>query len=127
MAAAAAWAPPPGSALRISNCSTAANWFASALNAAQDGTLRWDVPSGLTIKFLTSLIPDNYTTPKASDVISWYYTMDDSLLDEVSKMVYDDCGRQICNYLDWEGDSDISGVGVSVGPSQITTSSSDQL
>ncbi|KAK7747278.1 hypothetical protein SLS53_001531 [Cytospora paraplurivora] len=79
----ATWEVPPLEVLNISDCDAIAPWLAYLLNAeAEEGTkykgvsgkleLQTDFPMRVAVKFLRSLVPDNWTTPTDGDLLLWH-------------------------------------------------------
>lgn len=109
-----AWEAPPLSQLNVSDCAAVAAWMAYFLTG--DTTeVGWNlVPYHTAVDFVTSLVPDNWTTPTRADAIIWYTAMaqgeyiDDDFADKVSLFAVYDCGSSICPHLGWDGDADLS-------------------
>lgn len=72
------------------------------------------------------MIPQNWTDPPSqSDLVIWSVQLFDggaanntdpsykAWHDNLIRFPLTDCGTQICNNIDWQGDPDVSGIGVS--------------
>lgn len=77
------------------------------------------VPVGTARNFMRAMIPEDWTPqPEDADLFLWYETFasgEDSLTNDTLYSVLDKiygCGSTICPYLDWNGDADLSGIGV---------------
>lgn len=131
----ATWEVPPPAVLNVSDCDAIAPWIAHVLNAfAERGTLfvgvsdtlgmQTDFPISVAVKFLRSLVPDNWTTPTDGDLLLWhldlwgsngYFKADNyNIFLYIFDYVYFECGSTICPNLNFSGDSDLSGIGVSL-------------
>lgn len=125
----AAWTAPPVSWLVLNNCDVATDWAAAAGQIISSNTTSDDVAVGIVAEYLESMIPSNWTDkPSDADLAVWYinYFNNETLLDfnngtnaltDFLDDMFDfpifECGTTICSKLDWEGDPDVSGVGVS--------------
>ncbi len=116
------WTPPPEELLNFTraNCFVADRWYWAWLTAEGHADpsrkdARSNVATGLVIDYLSSLIPKNYT-PKPSaktKILFWYDEMPNTLFYNLSKFPYYNCQTAICRNINWPGDPDITGVGVS--------------
>lgn len=112
----ASWEYPPPSQLNISSCDGITPWFASLLQAEVNLGNLDDIPISTSLAFLESLVPNNWTQPTSSDLMLWYLDIgsyfDNNTLSKILVYPVTSCGSQVCPYLDWDGDSDLSGIGV---------------
>lgn len=118
------WTSPPLSSLNVYNCDVATPWAAAFMKLGNDTARTLDIPTKLTVAYLRSMIPQNWTSqPSDTDVIIWSFKLfgaNNSQADpeytEWYKRVVEfplyDCER-ICSELEWQGDPDVSGIGVS--------------
>lgn len=109
-----AWEAPPLSQLNVTNCSAVTPWFAYFLTGSTTET-GWDLaPYGTAVDFVTSLVPDNWTTPSPADAIIWYTSMaqgeylDNDTIDAMTVFSISDCESSICPHLNWDGDADLA-------------------
>lgn len=90
-----------------------------------DGDLppNWNggTPVNVVLDFLGSLVPNNWTQPTQGDLLLWYlelfeYLNADGLvtINKITLFALSDCGSKICPNLDFSGDGDLSGIGVSL-------------
>lgn len=122
----ASWTAPLQTQWDITNASCdpysqfLAYLFAS--DAAQVDNIWTTVPVGVAVNFTAALVPTNWTPqPNAEDLLLWYLdyaTGQESLtgdtLGVLINVTLEECNATICPYLGWEGDSDLSGIGVCV-------------
>lgn len=114
------WTPPPPSWLVFSNCDVASAWLASYSAMYVEGDLSWDgVSLTLATNYLRSLVPRNWTTPSDAALLLWYHQRTGGLAhgnvtyQAMIDFPTNQCRREICPYLKWQGDPDLAGVGVS--------------
>lgn len=109
------WVPPPESAVHVNNCTAASAIFASGVGYGE--TSDWGYEANFN--FLRSLIPSNWTSPTDGQLLVWSESWDDSMSSRIAHemldMVRSKCNRQVCDYLQLEGDPDLAGIGVSDG------------
>lgn len=83
-----------------------------------------DIPTQLTTDYLRLMIPQNWTEPSTADLIIWsvkLFGVQDAEADpdyepwveKMSNFPFTGCKKTICSKLDWQGDPDVSGIGVS--------------
>lgn len=116
------WVAPPLSQLNITNCSAITAWVAPFLASPEPG-VGWVLCPYLTaVEFVTSLVPDDWEQPSIGDAIVWYTDMhegrylDTKTADALVNFSIFGCGTEICSRLDWDGDSDLTGIGVGRKP-----------
>lgn len=91
-------------------------YFASSANLNSSN----DVGYTATFDFLRSLVPSNWTDtdPKDGELLIWIESWNEStqngVIDKTVNAIYGNCDRQICPFLQLEGDPDIAGIGVSL-------------
>lgn len=116
------WVVPPLSQLNISDCAAVTAWYASFLTGSEPGSGWILCPYRTAVEFVASLVPDEWDQPTIGDAIVWYTAMyeDNYLNNDTTEALVDfsvfGCGTQICSHLDWDGDSDLTGIGVSCKP-----------
>ncbi|KAI0593351.1 hypothetical protein F4775DRAFT_597323 [Biscogniauxia sp. FL1348] len=121
------WLAPPFSALVVdANCTAATDWLAARTgqlaggDPARDGTLR----TGMA--FVNSTVPASWAPrPAPADLAAWYLDVwagvdygVDAELDDVrvraAEFAYFGCGSMVCAKLDWQGDDNVSGIGMMI-------------
>lgn len=119
------WMPPPLSVLEIDDCPSATAWVAALIRPSDKTPSILDIPTQLTTAYLRSMIPQNWTDqPSDSDLKIWSVQLFDnqsaitdpayeSWHQKLIDFPLNDCGTKICEKLDWQGDPDVSGIGVS--------------
>jgi len=126
------WTPPPFSQLNFTpsadRCKLATIWYSEV---AKSVSAHWiaQTTSNSSVEYLNSTLPDGYDgfqtftyAETLMALISWYVdlqfassgTAEAQVGNALLAMPYRRCGQAICDKLDWEGDPDISGVGVSI-------------
>lgn len=126
----ASWEIPPYSWLNISDCDRIAPWMADLLVAMSDPDVRpsisktymgGTIPIQIVLDFLGALVPNNWTQPGTGDLLLWYkdfwtvFEVDNAaIFDDLFSFSLFECGSKVCPNLDFSGDSDLSGIGVSV-------------
>lgn len=124
----ASWVPPPQSQWNFSNASCVQ--YSAFLSYLLSGDIEKvdnfynTVPVGTAMDFMKSMVPTNWTPqPSEKDLFLWYEAFasgDGSWSDDTQTLVFnitfDECGSTICPYLDWNGDADLSGIGVRLNP-----------
>lgn len=105
--------PPAYDQLNFTNCTVAAYWLAAYLDQRYYDTPYQDAPSGATLDYLESIIPDNISYPSVGDIFEWYATMDDATWEGLIMFPIANCSEALCKQLRWEGDQDLAGIGVS--------------
>lgn len=120
------WTPPPPEWLVYDNCSAAAPWLARYSSMYENGDLSWTgVPIELAINYLRSMIPANWTRPTDADLLTWYEERTGGLesggvtMAAMVEFPLSTCGEELCHRLQWQGDPDLAGVGVSSQRSEI--------
>ncbi len=117
------WTPPPLSSLMVDNCDAATEWAAALIRAGNGTWLALSIPMNITTAYLRSMIPRNWTSqPTTPDLLVWSFNLwgpespegpeYDQWLDKAASLPINHCGSQICRKLDWQGDPDVSGIGV---------------
>lgn len=115
----ASWSPPPAAWLNFTNCSAAAAWLAAYGQLYEDEGSLWDgVSFDIVIGYLGSMIPRNWTKPTDANLLVWYHEKNyfrdnNALLMDMINFPLSKCSAQVCPKLQWEGDPDLTGVGVS--------------
>lgn len=115
----ATWSPPPAAWLNFTNCSAAAAWLAAYGQLYEDEGSLWDgVSFDIVIGYLGSMIPRNWTKPTDANLLVWYHEKNyfrdnNALLMDMINFPLSKCSAQVCPKLQWEGDPDLTGVGVS--------------
>lgn len=123
----ATWSPPPVAWLNFTNCSAAAAWLAAYGQLYEDEGSLWDgVSFDIVIGYLGSMIPRNWTKPTDANLLVWYHEKNyfrdnNALLMDMINFPLAKCSAQVCPKLQWEGDPDLTGVGVSAGLSNLHT------
>lgn len=117
------WEIPPQSWLNISDCDAISPWiahvFVIASGAAASGPSGHDdIPMRVIVDFLGSLVPNNWTQPADGDLLLWYLDffdyIDEGKLQSIGMFSLQNCGPKVCPNLGFSGDSDLSGIGVSL-------------
>jgi len=128
------WTPAPFSQLNFTNtterCDLGALWVAEGARviATRGGS---KTTTGSVVDYLDSILPDDSRNvftgwnpaAKTGALITWYEDMgntaqagNESALHQLWGQMFafpeTNCSMAICTKLDWEGDPDISGVGV---------------
>lgn len=78
------------------------------------------VPVGAALDFMRTMVPVDWTPqPSDKDLFLWYDAFasgDDGWTNATQEAVFgitfEQCGSTICPYLNWNGDADLSGIGV---------------
>lgn len=110
------WSPPPIQALNYSNCTAGSAFLASSVNL----NVTQDIGYSATFNFLRSLVPSNWTdnNPSDGELLVWLESWSNDTITEVFDTTYDtiasQCDREICPFLQLEGDPDLAGIGVSL-------------
>jgi hypothetical protein len=125
----ATWTAPAYDQLDFSAaaCPSGAMWLGRVMVAFSKLRIQEDVQIGVTAEYLKALVPANWSDPPTpGGLLLWYtdFLSDMELLrtaPEVNATVkrlwsfpLDECPEQVCQHLDWEGDSDVSGIGMMV-------------
>lgn len=124
----ATWSPPPAAWLNFTNCSAAAAWLAAYGQLYEDEGSLWDgVSFDIVIGYLGSMIPRNWTKPTDANLLVWYHEKNyfrdnNALLMDMINFPLSKCSAQVCPKLQWEGDPDLTGVGVSTASSNVAQS-----
>lgn len=111
--ATAKWTPPPLDAMNFaSNCSVAGKWL-----------VEFQTDAGIfsTLTYLEKSMPESYRQdpPPIADMTAWFMQdLEREVTNEslVFHMIYTPmlhCQEEFCQSLDWGGNPDISGIGVS--------------
>ncbi|KAH6646065.1 hypothetical protein BKA67DRAFT_663931 [Truncatella angustata] len=118
------WVAPGIDALNSSseNCNVGAAWIGTAIKGLTSDDLRNNVPLGLTLNYLRTLVPSNWPTTTDTDLFAWYteyLTSPDNAqgnytLEYILSLPLVHCHKEICTTMDWEGDPDVSGEGMIV-------------
>lgn len=115
------WTPPPPEWLVYDNCSAAAPWLARYSSMYENGDLSWTgVPIELAVNYLRSMVPANWTRPTDADLLTWYEERTAGLesggvtMTAMIEFPLSTCGEELCHRLQWQGDPDLAGVGVSL-------------
>lgn len=127
------WQPPPLSSLYVHDCEAGTSWLAEFMRVkTQNGTnatvnILTDIPMNLTTTYLRSMIPPNWTQPSSSaDLIVWSIQLWGHAPEPRTNLEYEEwynktisfpvsaeaCDHAICAKLGWQGDPDVSGIGV---------------
>lgn len=118
----ASWEVPPQSWLNVSDCNAISPWIAHVFviasgAAASDASGHDDIPVGIVVDFLKSLVPSNWTQPTDGDLLLWYLDffdyIDEEKLQSIGMFSLQNCGPKVCPNLGFSGDADLSGIGVS--------------
>ncbi|KAJ4393281.1 hypothetical protein N0V93_002489 [Gnomoniopsis smithogilvyi] len=80
------------------------------------------VPVGTAMDFMRTMVPDDWTPqPSDKDLFLWYdafasgnASWTDATQDSVFGITFEECGSTICPYLNWNGDADLSGIGMMI-------------
>ncbi|KAJ4423138.1 hypothetical protein N0V82_002267 [Gnomoniopsis sp. IMI 355080] len=80
------------------------------------------VPIGTAMDFMKTMVPDDWTPqPTEKDLFLWYdvfasgnETWSNATEDAVLGITFQECGSTICPYLNWNGDADLSGIGMMI-------------
>lgn len=114
------WTPPPAAWLVYNNCSAGAQWLAAYSSNYKNDVISWTgVSMDLVSNYLRSMIPSNWTRPTDAELLAWYQQRSGGLeqggvaYTAMIDFVLDDCDHAICSRLEWQGDPDLAGVGVS--------------
>lgn len=114
------WTPPPPEWLVYDNCSAAAPWLARYSSLYGNGDLSWTgVTIELAVNYLRSMIPGNWTQPNDAELLAWYLERTGGLehdgvtMNAMINFTLTECGEELCHRLQWQGDPDLAGVGVS--------------
>lgn len=119
----ASWEVPPQSWLNISDCNAISPWIAHIFviasgTASSDASGHDDIPMSVVVDFLRSLVPNNWTQPADGDLLLWYQDffeyIDEDKLQGIGMFALQNCGPKVCPNLGFSGDSDLSGIGVSI-------------
>lgn len=119
----ASWEVPPQSWLNISDCDAISPWIAHVFviasgAATSDTSGHDDIPTRIVVDFLRSLVPNNWTQPTDGDLLLWYLDffdyIDEDKLQSIGMFSLQNCGPKVCPNLGFSGDSDLSGIGVSL-------------
>lgn len=117
------WEIPPQSWLNISDCEAISPWIAHVFviasgAATSSGSGQDDIPMKVIVEFLRSLVPNNWTQPADGDLLLWYLDfftyIDEDKLQNIGMFSLQNCGPKVCPNLGFSGDSDLSGIGVSL-------------
>ena len=121
------WIAPSLSELDISksNCELATTWAAAYIQALTKKKTLVDVSTVLMNDYLRSMIPPNSSQPSDADLTLWTLRLVGKTHEYEESPEYDQwfnstlykpimgCEGSICKKLDWQGDPDVSGIGVS--------------
>ena len=100
------WTPPPISALDYTNCTAMSAYFASGANLNTTN----DFGYYASFNFLRSLVPSNWTDddPRDGELLIWAESWNESTQNDVINTtvnaIRNRCGRQICPFLQLDGD-----------------------
>ncbi|ROV91924.1 hypothetical protein VPNG_09751 [Cytospora leucostoma] len=127
----ASWEIPPLEALNISDCDAIGPWIAYYFTEVAGlspeikseswiSDVQTKLPIRVALKFLRSLVPNNWTTPTDGELLAWqmefipymYADGGDTFMDIGMYALYECSGSTICPNLDFSGDSDLSGIGM---------------
>ncbi|KAI5925469.1 hypothetical protein F4810DRAFT_52052 [Camillea tinctor] len=121
------WLAPPFASLNIeANCTAATDWLAARIEQIAGGDPYRDGTLYTGIAYLNSAIPATWTPkPTSADLAAWYidvwagseYGVDEALdgaRDRATQFAYFGCGGMVCGKLDWQGDDNVSGIGMMV-------------
>lgn len=119
------WVAPHFAQLDFTNCTAATAWVAALYNGIHSSMLQEDIPASLTLDYLKSLVPSNWTTPTQTDLMGWYfevlsndkYASNQEFNATTAMMIrypLQECTMDFCRKLDWGGDPDVYGIGVSL-------------
>lgn len=115
------WVAPDNNALNFStsNCEEGTAWVGAAVNGLSTTDLRDDIPLGLTVSYLRTLIPNYWMTTTDTDLLAWYAEIlisnsaqGNTTLNYILELPLRNCDKAICGKLDFEGDPDVSGEGM---------------
>lgn len=135
------WQAPPLSALNFDPnnktvCAAAGAWKAASVSVFQGESIV--ITADYVTKYLKAILPANATPPNDWTLLHWYndYIMTEltanltntastdaansslpipgSLLEKLSAFPLLNCTIDVCKNLDWVGDPDVSGRGVSI-------------
>ena len=124
MASSTSWEPPPLSTLNVSDCESATSWAAAYIFARTNNKTSLDVPVPLMNYYLRSMIPRNISQPSELELTAWSLDLFNDPSKGENSPEYKDwfdkawdlpitqCDRTICTKIEWEGDPDVSGIGV---------------
>lgn len=78
------------------------------------------VPVGAALDFMKTMVPDDWTPqPSEKDLFLWYDAFvsgseiwTNATEESIFGITFGQCGSTICPYLNWNGDADLSGIGV---------------
>lgn len=82
------------------------------------------IPMYIAIDFADSVLPDGWPEPPAGAALDWFYNIpayymleseEDfvTILDALLNFTMESCTPELCQDLNWDGDADLSGIGVS--------------
>lgn len=104
------WSAPPVAALDFSDCTAAGAYYA-------DGPTYINYTTVLSL--LRSVVPRNWidNSPSDGQLLLWYENLTEQeyvdFINRTSDLVFYGCHREICPFIQLEGDPDLAGIGVS--------------
>ncbi|KAH8880183.1 hypothetical protein GQ53DRAFT_891478 [Thozetella sp. PMI_491] len=127
------WTPPPLSVVNISDCNATAAWLGAIAQAGLDlphetgqpFLVARMIPIDVSLDYVRSAIPNNYSpAPDDVDLFAWYteFWINSTVSDPESEQIEEraelfpllNCSEKLCPALKWEGDPDVSGIGMIV-------------
>lgn len=115
------WVVPDDSALNFStsNCDKGSAWVGAAVHGLATANFHNDIPLGLILSYLHTLVPTNWMATTDTDILAWYTEIltsnslqGNTTLEHILELPLRNCGKAICGKLDFEGDPDVSGEGM---------------
>lgn len=114
------WVPPTLGEANFTSCEAAAPWLTAYLETGNaNGTVQNRSSLGFAYTYIASLVPSSMTKPTVGQAMQWYTSMTDSddteYIIAMLRFPLNNCSSEVCQSLPWDGDSDLAGIGVSVG------------
>ncbi|EGZ67528.1 hypothetical protein NEUTE2DRAFT_170535, partial [Neurospora tetrasperma FGSC 2509] len=107
-----------------SDCAKAATRFLGYLRGTQDITgqqrhikgnqfnMDWDLPVYRLDSFISSCTDDDFTEYTLGQATDWFIHTADASLEHLVDHTIKTCPKKFCRSLKWEGNPDVSGIGV---------------
>lgn len=116
---------PSQSDLVFSDCGPAAQWLAAMfqMERGHDADAP-GYPLGCAHAYLGSPLPDGYrANATTGQLVGWWVAISQSFAKigerdrpytRVWEFPYSDCSQEVCQSMDFEGDPDVSGIGITI-------------
>ncbi|KAF3761398.1 hypothetical protein M406DRAFT_333461 [Cryphonectria parasitica EP155] len=115
------WEAPPVSLIQFTACqpvSAFVSYIYTGVASNASASPYATVPTETAIEFMQAIVPDNWTVPNEAEAMLWYMSLAEGDYDynftQASDFALESCNATICPYLNWDGDADLSGIGMMI-------------